>query len=127
MLFRVNVCVDVPLSPVIWVKLPTAYITPLHATTCRICSVVPVGASAGVPVTGLGDAGPLGVVPLLAAATPGIRPAALAVSAHNAATGALRSNQRPIPCIIPPFAPHGQRGHQSPRCRTLAVLCSFVS
>ena len=44
--------------------------TPLHATICLTCSVVPVGTSAGVPVAGLGDTGPL-----WAAATDGTRPA----------------------------------------------------
>src|SRR5690348_3150839 len=96
--------------------------TPLHATICRTCSVVPVVASAGVLVAGLGDTGPL-----WAAATDGIRPAALAVRAHKAATGVLHSNQRLTACIMPPFAPHDRRGHQSPRCRAVVVLCSYVS
>src|SRR6516164_5118711 len=109
MLSRVTVWTELPFHPLIWVKLPTAYMTPLHATICLICSVVPFGASAGVPVAGVGDTGPL-----CAAAIDGIRPAALAVSAHKAATGALHSNQRLTPCIMPPFAPHNQRGRQSP-------------
>src|SRR6266516_541644 len=103
------------------VKLPTAYMTPLHATICLTCSVVPVGASAGVPVAGWGDTGPL-----WAAATDGIRPAALAVRAHKAATGALHRNQRLTPCIMPPFAQHDRRGHQSPRvpsCGRFVFLC----
>src|SRR5579871_1318974 len=102
-------------------KVPTAYMTPLHATICLTCSVVPVVASAGVPVAGLGETGPL-----WAAATDGIRPAALMVSAHKAATGALHSNQRLTPCIMPPFAPHDRRGHQSPpapRCDRFVFLC----
>jgi hypothetical protein len=94
----------------IWVKLPTAYMTPLHATICLICSVAPFGASAGVPVAGWGDTGPL-----WAAAADGIRPAAPTVSAHTAATGALHSSQRLTPCIMPPFAPHDQRGRHIPR------------
>src|SRR5262249_1579277 len=48
MLCRVNVW-----PPwLIEVKVPTAYMTPLQATSCLICSVVPVVASAGVPVAG---------------------------------------------------------------------------
>src|SRR2546423_13724875 len=103
------------------VKLPTAYMTPLHATTCLICSIVPFGASAGVLVAGWGDTGPL-----WAAAIDGIRPAALAVSAHKAATGALHSNQRLTPCLMPPFAPHDPRSRQSPPgppCGRVVFLC----
>jgi hypothetical protein len=40
------------------VKVPTANMVPPHWTSCRICSVLPVGASAGVPVAGTGDTEP---------------------------------------------------------------------
>jgi hypothetical protein len=55
MLFRVNV----PLDPLIEVKVPTAYMTPPQSATWRIVSVVPVAASVGVPATGVGDTGPV--------------------------------------------------------------------
>jgi hypothetical protein len=37
----------------IFVKLPTAYMTCPHWTSWRICSVVPVVASCGVPLAGV--------------------------------------------------------------------------
>ena len=60
MLFLVNVWVVVPSKPLIWVKLPTAYMVPPQSATCRIVSVmVPVATSVGVPFTGVGDTGPV--------------------------------------------------------------------
>ena len=59
MLFRVKVWVDVPLYPLIWVKVPTAYMVPPQSATWRIVSVVPVATSVGVPATGVGDTGPV--------------------------------------------------------------------
>jgi hypothetical protein len=45
-LFRVNVWVEVPFHPLIWVNVPTAYMVPPQSTSWRICSVVvPVVAS----------------------------------------------------------------------------------
>jgi len=41
------------------VNLPTAYMVPPHCTICRTCSVVPVGASVGVPLAGTGETGPV--------------------------------------------------------------------
>src|SRR6185437_7523761 len=114
---------DVIVYGAVWLKLKMLFLVKVWPPwlICLICSVVPVGASAGVPVAGWGDTGPL-----WAAATAGIRPAALAVSAHKATTGALHSNQRLTPCIMPPFAPHDRRGHQSPpapRCDRFVFLC----
>src|SRR5262249_54151169 len=37
------------------VNAPTAYMVPPHLTSWRTCSVLPVGASWGVPLAGLGD------------------------------------------------------------------------
>src|SRR5215469_5520372 len=54
-LFRVNV----PLDPLIWVKVPTAYMVVPHCTSWRICSVTPVATSVGVPATGVEDTGPV--------------------------------------------------------------------
>src|SRR5260370_33796613 len=42
-----------------WVKVPTAYMVLPHCTSWRTCSaVVPLLASAGVPLAGAGDTGP---------------------------------------------------------------------
>src|SRR6266581_9232149 len=41
------------------VKVPTANMVPPHCTSCRTCSVVPVGASWGVPLAGCVDTGPV--------------------------------------------------------------------
>jgi len=51
--------VDVPLEPLIWVKVPTAYMVPPQSTSLRIVSVVPVATSVGVPASGLGDTLPV--------------------------------------------------------------------
>ena len=57
-------------------KVPTAYMVLPHCTSCLICSVVPVGASCGVPVTGVEDTGPVA----LAAAVEASRDAAAATT-----------------------------------------------
>src|SRR5215472_12604740 len=57
-LFLVNVWVEVPFDPLILVNVPTAYIFPPQSTSWRICSVVPVSTSVGVPLTGVGDTRP---------------------------------------------------------------------
>src|SRR5262249_37187043 len=93
MLFRVKILLPWRIE----VKDPTAYMVPPQATSCLICWVVPVLWSAGVPVAG-GHPGPFG-----GAATPDTKPEPPTASALRAATGALRSNQRPSPCIMPPF------------------------
>jgi hypothetical protein len=54
-LVRVNVL----LYRLMDVKLPTAYMVPPHWASCRTCSVVPVGASWGVPAAGVEDTGPV--------------------------------------------------------------------
>src|SRR5215831_1746886 len=59
MRFRVNVWVELPFHPLIWVKVPTAYIVPPQSAIWRISSVVPVATRVGVPATGVGDTGPV--------------------------------------------------------------------
>src|SRR6516165_11144009 len=49
------------------VNVPTAYMVPPHCTSWRTCSVVPVSASVGVPLAGVGDAGPASARPAGAA------------------------------------------------------------
>ena len=56
---RVTVVVADPFQPLTEVNVPTAYIVPPQSASWRICSVLPVGASVGVPATGIGDTGPV--------------------------------------------------------------------
>src|SRR6266567_1807144 len=69
---KLNALCRLKVVPPCWidVKLPTAYMVPPHCTSCRTCSVVPVGASAGVPLAGCVDTGPLAAT--AAAACPAI-------------------------------------------------------
>src|SRR5215813_1063108 len=46
------------LSCLIWVRVPTAYMVSPHCTSWRTCWVVPVSASVGVPLAGMGDTAP---------------------------------------------------------------------
>src|SRR5947207_12601020 len=59
MWFRVNVWVELPSHPLIWVNVPTAYMVPPQSAIWRISSVVPVATRVGVPATGVGDTGPV--------------------------------------------------------------------
>src|SRR5215470_17316827 len=83
MLFRVKIWLPWRIE----VKDPTAYMVPPQATSCLICWIVPVLWSAGVPLSGWGDTGPL-----WAAAVPEIMPEPVTASALRTATGVLRSN-----------------------------------
>ena len=49
MRFRVNVWVVLPFHPLIWVKVPTAYMFPPQSAIWRISWVVPVATRVGVP------------------------------------------------------------------------------
>src|SRR5947199_10662334 len=106
--------------------------TSLHLTSCLICSVVPEGASSGVPEAGLGDTGPAAT---WAAATPGIRTVAPATAAARvpAATAAVRvppgailSKQRLIPAITPPRALPDRRGRPCPGAARCPIVLFYV-
>ena len=90
-LFRVNVWVEVPFHPLIWVNVPTAYMVPPQSTSWRICSVVPVATSVGVPLTGVGDTAP---------ASTGLAGAADAGAWRQHATAAMPAISAPrAPCF----------------------------
>src|SRR5215472_14967732 len=90
-LFRVNVWVELPFHPLIWVNVPTAYMVPPQSTSWRICSVAWLFTSVGVPVAGVGETAP---------ASAGLAGAADAVAGRQHATAAMPAISAPrAPCF----------------------------
>src|SRR5262249_41569315 len=98
------------------VKLPTAYMVLPHFTSCRTVSVVPVAASFGRPLGGVGDPGPAAaaaraaVVPAVATRSAG--PAARTAVVLAVATAGNWRPQHPaaaMPAITAYRRPYGLR------------------
>src|SRR5215472_415265 len=100
------------------VKVPTAYMVPPHGRSWRICSVVPVTASWGVPLAGSVETGPVtaaaagwpapavaGAVSAIASRSPDAAAIPLPTAGSRRAPTAGRGRgcrQRPILRIVPP-------------------------
>src|SRR6266567_808932 len=97
---KLNALCRLKVVPPCWidVKLPTAYMVPPHCTSCRTCSVVPVGASAGVPLAGCVDTGPL------AASAGAASPSTLAATVPTTSPPLPRRAQRLNCILLPPWS-----------------------